>query len=53
MVTCGYLTVLAFLFFQIEILPVIFNIFLNFFFLIYMCKDLNDASLGFGLSVSL
>ena len=36
MVTCGYLTILAFLFFQIEILPVIFNIFLNFFFL-YIC----------------
>ena len=36
MVTCGYLTVLALLFFQIEIFPVIFNIFLKFFFL-YIC----------------
>ena len=35
-VTCGYLTVLALLFFQIEIFPVIFNIFLNIFFL-YIC----------------
>ena len=31
-VTCGYLTVLALLFFQIEIFPVIFNIFLKFYF---------------------
>ena len=36
-VTCGYLTVLALLFFQIEIFPVIFNIFLNFFSYIYIC----------------